>query len=90
MLTSISIVAAVLTTFSFIPQAFKVIKTRDTSSLSLGMYLMFTLGVALWLIYGVGMNDIALIGANLITFVLACTILHVKLSNVIKGIDSIK
>lgn len=90
MLTSISIVAAILTTFSFIPQALKVIKTRDTSSLSLGMYLMFTLGVALWLIYGVGINDIALIGANLITFILACTILKVKLSNVIKGIDSIK
>ncbi|MBN2897300.1 MAG: SemiSWEET family sugar transporter [Clostridia bacterium] len=90
MFTSIGLVAAALTTFSFLPQAIKVIKTQDTSSLSLGMYIMFTLGVACWLIYGLGIRDIALIGANLITFVFAVIILTVKVINVRKGIDPIK
>ena len=52
MLLSVSLVAAVLTTISFLPQAIRVIKTKDTSSLSLGMYIMFTLGVSLWMVYG--------------------------------------
>lgn len=90
MMTGISLMAAMLTTFSFLPQAIKVIKTKDTSSLSLGMYIMFTLGVASWLIYGLGIHDIALIGANLITFVFAVIILTVKILNVRKGIDPIR
>lgn len=90
MMTMISLIAAMLTTFSFLPQAIKVIKTKDTSSLSLGMYIMFTLGVASWLIYGLGIQDIALIGANLITFIFAVIILTVKVINVRKGIDPIR
>lgn len=86
----IGIIAATLTTFSFLPQAIKVIKTKDTSSLSLGMYIMFTCGVALWLIYGIRIKDIALIGANFITFIFAFIILMVKIINVQKGIDIMK
>jgi len=88
MFNYIGLMAAALTTFSFLPQAIKVIKTRDTSSLSFGMYVMFTLGVALWLVYGLALRDIALISANFITFIFAFVILMVKAMNLRKGIDS--
>ncbi len=73
--------AALLTTVSFLPQAIMTIKTRDTESLSLGMYSSFTLGVLLWLIYGININDLAIIYANSITLVLASTILCFKIYN---------
>ncbi|MGH8402367.1 MAG: PQ-loop domain-containing transporter, partial [Gammaproteobacteria bacterium] len=47
----IGFVAATLTTISFLPQAYHSLRTRDTRSISLGMYMLFTLGVALWLVY---------------------------------------
>jgi len=75
--------AATLTTASFLPQAFLTIKTRDTSSLSLSMYSLFTLGVLLWLIYGIQKSDNAIIFANSITLVLSASILGFKIYNVI-------
>ena len=71
--------AAFCTTISFLPQAIKVIREKDASSLSLGMYIIFTSGVGLWLLYGFMKQDWALIGANSITFVLASTILATKI-----------
>ena len=76
---TIGMIAAVLTTFSFVPQALKVIKSKDTSGISLMMYSMFVLGVFLWLLHGMNINDIAIIGANLITFCLAVIILAYKI-----------
>ena len=73
--------SAFLTTLSFLPQAIQVIKTRDTNSLSLAMYTLFTLGVAFWLAYGLIIQDSAMIVANLITFILATTILSIKIYN---------
>lgn len=73
--------SAFLTTFSFLPQAIQVIKTRDTASLSLAMYSIFTLGVAFWLVYGLIKQDSAMIVANIITFFLAATILSIKVYN---------
>ncbi|PKH04146.1 glutathione synthetase [Psychromonas sp. MB-3u-54] len=73
--------SAFLTTLSFLPQAIQVIKTRDTTSLSLAMYTLFTLGVAFWLAYGLIKQDSAMIVANLITFILATTILSIKIYN---------
>lgn len=73
--------SAFLTTVSFLPQAIQVIKTRDTASLSLAMYSIFTLGVASWLIYGLVIQDSAMIAANMITFFLSATILAIKLYN---------
>lgn len=72
-------VSAFLTTFSFLPQTIQVIKTRDTASLSLAMYSIFTLGVASWLIYGIVKGDGAIIVANTITLVLSATILSIKI-----------
>lgn len=77
----IGYIAAVLTTASFVPQAILTIKTKDTDSLSLSMYGSFTLGVLLWLVYGWYLSDKAIILANAITFLLASTILYVKVCN---------
>ena len=71
--------AAFLTTASFLPQAIMTIKTRDTESLSLGMYSSFTLGVLLWLIYGFFLDNYVIIYANSITLILATTILSFKI-----------
>lgn len=77
----IGYLAAMLTTTSFLPQAIMTIKTRDTESLSLGMYSLFALGVLLWLIYGIYLSNNAIIIANAITFVLAAVILGFKIYN---------
>ncbi len=72
-------IAAFLTTFSFLPQALKTIKEKDTKSISLVMYLMFTVGVFCWLLYGIFTKDLPLLLANLVTFILAVIILSLKL-----------
>ncbi len=76
---TIGSIAAVLTTASFVPQAWHSFKTRDVSGISLGMYSVFTLGVALWLLYGVLLYSWPLMIANGITLLLAAAILVMKL-----------
>jgi len=71
--------AATLTTVSFVPQAWLSWKTRHTAGLSLGMYATFTLGVALWLAYGLLIGAWPVILANAITLVLALFILALRL-----------
>jgi len=71
--------AAFLTTASFIPQAWLTFKTRDVSGISLGMYSAFTLGVALWLVYGLSLGAWPVVIANAITLALALSILTMKL-----------
>jgi MtN3 and saliva related transmembrane protein len=71
--------AAALTTASFVPQVWKTFKTRDVSGISLGMYSMFTAGVALWLAYGLMLGAWPIIIANVITTSLAFLILIMKL-----------
>lgn len=73
--TIIGNIAALLTTTSFLPQAIKTIKTRDTASLSFPMYLLFVTGVTLWLIYGVLNQQMPIIVGNFVTLVLAGIIL---------------
>lgn len=75
----IGTIAAVLTTLSFVPQAYQVIKTKDTSGISLGMYIAFVIGVFLWIIHGVNIQDYNLIGANAITFIFTSIILTYKI-----------
>lgn len=72
-------VAATLTTLAFVPQAAKTIRSRDTRGISLGMYVMFTVGVAFWFGYGLVLQSWPMIVSNAITFVLAATILGLKL-----------
>lgn len=71
--------AAVLTTLAFVPQAWLTWKTRRAEGVSLGMYSIFTIGVALWLVYGLMLGAWPVIIANLITLVLAVFILGMKL-----------
>jgi MtN3 and saliva related transmembrane protein len=75
----IGYLAATLTTSSFLPQAIKTVKTRETASLSLSMYGLFTTGVLCWLIYGCYISNKAIIFANAITFILAAPILFFKI-----------
>jgi len=75
----IGFIAAILTTSAFIPQALKTIKTKHTRDLSLIMYLAFSSGVLLWLIYGIILKDLPIILANSVTFIFASIILFLKI-----------
>lgn len=74
-------VAATLTTLAFVPQAIKTIRSRDTHSISLGMYAVFTVGLVFWFGYGIVLHSWPMIVANAITFLLAATILALKLKH---------
>jgi MtN3 and saliva related transmembrane protein len=71
--------AATLTTLSFVPQVWHTFRTRDVAGISLSMYSAFTLGIALWLAYGVIVQAWPVIVANIITLALASSILVMKL-----------
>ena len=75
----IGFIAACLTTFGFFPQVVKVVKSKDTESISLGMYVMSVTGMSLWLIHGIYQGDVALIIANSVSVTLAGIILAYKL-----------
>lgn len=71
--------AAVLTTVSFVPQAWSTFRSRNVSGISLSMYSLFTLGVATWLLYGAMRHDLPVMVANAVTLALAATVLAMKL-----------
>lgn len=71
--------AATLTTLAFIPQTLHSWRSRDLSGVSLGMYSLFTCGVALWLLYGIVLESWPIIIANAITLALAGSVLFLKL-----------
>ena len=75
----IGYLAAVLTTVSFVPQAWHTFRTRDVAGISLGMYSVFALGVALWLVYGLLLGAWPIVAANAVTLALAGAILGMKL-----------
>lgn len=70
--------AATLTTTSFVPQAWLTFRTRDVRGISLGMYGAFTLGVALWLLYGLVIGAWPVVVANVVTLALATSILWMR------------
>ncbi len=72
-------IAAVLTTSAFVPQAYMTWKLRSAHGISLGMYVVFTLGIALWLWYGVNIGSAPIVAANTVTLALASFILGMKL-----------
>lgn len=76
--TVIGFIAATLTTLAFIPQVIKVWNTRSARDVSVGMYSLFTAGVALWLTYGLLIESWPVIVANSITLVLAGAVLVMK------------
>ncbi|MFO7869122.1 MAG: SemiSWEET transporter [Bacteroidales bacterium] len=80
---TVGYIAAMLTTISFLPQAIKVIKTKDTYSISLHMYIIFISGVISWLIYGVFLENVPMILANAITSIFAGVILYYKIHEIL-------
>lgn len=78
-ITILGLIAAVFTTTSFLPQAVKTIRTKNTKDISLAMYLIFSSGVLLWLLYGIFIKDFPVIIANAVTLVFALIILAYKL-----------
>ena len=75
----IGFLAAFCTTFAFFPQALKVWKTRSTRDISLYMFIIFTIGVISWLIYGITISDLPIILANAVTLILSLFILIYKI-----------
>lgn len=75
----LGLLAGGLTTSAFLPQVIKTWKSRSAKDLSLGMFSLFCLGVLLWLVYGILENDLPVIAANLLTLMLASTLLFFKL-----------
>lgn len=76
--------AAILTSVSFFVQAMKSFKTRDLSGISLGMYALFTLGIAFWLTYGVLIENWTLIVTNIFTLSFAASVLILKIRQVLQ------
>jgi MtN3 and saliva related transmembrane protein len=71
-------VAATLTTLAFIPQVWRTYRTKDVSGISLKMYTLFTLGVAVWLAYGIVLGQVPMMIANSLGLVMACAVLVMK------------
>lgn len=78
-------VGAFLTTLSFVPQAWLVLRTGKTEGISLAMYSLFTIGVAAWLVYGLIERAPPIIAANAITLTLATLILFLKAKAVLQA-----
>lgn len=79
LVATIGFLAAFGTTVSFLPQAVKTIQTKDTSGISLPMYILFTTGTLLWLIYGIMSGSMPVAVANAITLIFAAIILIYKI-----------
>ena len=74
-------IAGLITTGSFVPQAYKVFKTKETADLSAGMYMIFICGLMLWIFYGIRMQAISIILANSVCVLLSVYILVMKLKH---------
>jgi MtN3 and saliva related transmembrane protein len=77
--TLIGMVAALCTTAAFVPQVLQILKTGNVEGISVSMYSILTFGVALWLIYGIILQDLPMFLANLVTFLLSSSVLALTL-----------
>lgn len=77
--------AAFCTTLSFVPQVIQILRSGNTDGISLSMYSIFTLGVSLWMIYGVIREDLPIFIANGVTLLLTLTVLGLTVTKRIKG-----
>lgn len=75
----IGLLAASLTTFAFLPQSIKAIKTKHTGDISLLMLVMLEIGIVIWIIYGFLEKDIPLLAANTISFIFMTVTLILKI-----------
>ncbi len=79
----VGFLAAFCTTIAFLPQAIRTFRTKNTDGISLSMYSIFVLGVIMWLVYGILLNDIPLIIANSVTLALSASILVMKMVSLV-------
>lgn len=77
--TWVGYAAGTLTTIAFLPQVLHVWKTKRAADLHMGTLVCFTVGVTLWLVYGIAVKQMPVIVANAVTLVLQCAILCLKL-----------
>jgi MtN3 and saliva related transmembrane protein len=77
--TLLGFAAGFCTTLAFVPQVIRTWRTRSTEDISLGMFVIFVLGVVLWLLYGLAKADLVIVVANIVTLGLAGAILYFKL-----------
>ncbi|MDA8240008.1 MAG: SemiSWEET transporter [Nitrospiraceae bacterium] len=77
--TLLGMAAGALTTIAYLPQVIKVWKTRSTHDISMGMFITLCLGLVMWTFYGLSINSMPVIIANIISFVLAFTVLVFKI-----------
>ena len=75
----IGLIAAVLTTYSFMPQVYKIWKLKSSDGVSLSMYLFMFTGVVMWFFYGILIDSVAVISANLVAGILQLIIIYFKL-----------
>jgi MtN3 and saliva related transmembrane protein len=73
--------AAAGTTFAFLPQVIQTVRTKQTKDINLLMYIMFTTGVFLWLVYGLLINSLPVILANVVVFFFASEIFFLKVKH---------
>lgn len=74
----LGLIAGTLTTLAFLPQVIKTFKSRSAKDISLGMFILFSAGVALWLVYGIRLGAVPIIAANAVTLILSLAILVMK------------
>jgi MtN3 and saliva related transmembrane protein len=75
----LGLIAGTLTTISFVPQLIKIVKSKSAKDVSLIMFLIFVVGIFLWLVYGILTKTLAIIVANSVTLILALSILFLKI-----------
>ena len=80
-ITIVGYVAGFCSSIAQFPQAYKLIKTGDTHSISLGMYILMTFGIFFWLIYGMLIPDLPMIVANLVCLIPSLFILYITIRN---------
>lgn len=76
---TLGLIAGALTTAAFVPQVVKTWRTRSTHDISLGMFALFNTGLVLWLVYGWLIGSLPIVISNVVTLMLALTILYFKL-----------
>jgi MtN3 and saliva related transmembrane protein len=77
--TLLGMMAGACTTISFLPQLIKTWKTKSTHDISIGMYVTLSIGLLLWALYGISIHSLPVIITNVVTLVLACTVLVLKI-----------
>lgn len=87
LLSVVGVLAAIASTINQLPQAFKTIRSKDTHSLSLWMYIMLWIATSLWLLYGILLKDFPLIFSNCISILPISYILGTKIRNTLNGKD---